>query len=59
MNLLGEYRSVAEAAKATGVAKANICHAGKQNYCKLSEKVPVHILHAYLQLQRILEWLAA
>ena len=32
MNFLGEYRSVAEAAKATGVARANICRACKHNY---------------------------
>ena len=32
MNLVAEYRSIAEAAKATGVARANICRACKHNY---------------------------
>ncbi|MBE6126700.1 MAG: hypothetical protein E7182_01800 [Erysipelotrichaceae bacterium] len=32
MNLIGEYQSVAEAAKVTGVASANICRAFKHNY---------------------------
>lgn len=32
MNLVAEYSSVAEAAKETGVARANICRACKHNY---------------------------